>query len=190
MKDAEDSSSRTKNRKSKMKELRSAQRRQRQHSPARAYITGTRTLRTVGGRGGGCQKKPIKKRWGLIGMHAHLVIRQQRRLPLPRQTLGQLPARRIVLEKVAVVIEVPVRGRGVSLELGRIRAPVRRVHDVLVHREVVPAPVPVPEPHRAAIRAPCRLRHLRRRQREARVAPLLWGRRERVGRGRGAVRVR
>ena len=66
----------------------------------------------------------------------------------------------------------------------------RRVHDVLVHREVVPAPVPEPVPPRVAVRAPGRLRLLRRGQREARVAPLLRRRRERIRRGRRAVRVR
>jgi hypothetical protein len=118
-----------------------------------------------------------------------LVIGQQRRLTLPRQTLRQLPQRGVILDEMAEVVLVALRRGGVPLEIGRIRAPARRVHDVLVHREVIPAAVPEPVPRRATVRAPRGLRLLRRREREARVAPLLGWRRERVRRGR-RVRVR
>jgi len=115
-----------------------------------------------------------------IHVRYELVIRQQRRLTLARETLGELLATRIVLDKVAVVVHVSVRRGRVPLKLGRIRAPVRRVHDVLVHREVIAPSVPEPVSQLATVCPPRRLGLLLRGQRKTRIAPFLWGRRERV----------
>jgi len=134
------------------------------------------------------RKKTFKKK-AVVGA-AHLVIRQLGRLTLARETLGELPESRVVLEEVAVVVHVSVRRGRVSLEVGRIRVPGRGVHDVLVHREVVAPAVPEAVPQLATVRPLRGLGQLRRGQRKAGAAPLLRGRRERVGRGRGLVRVR
>lgn len=138
-------------------------------------ITSTRTLQTVGRY---CQKTTHRDIRGV--RLAHLLIRQQRRLTLARETLGELLASRVVLEKVEVMVHVPVRRGGVALEVGRVRVPGRRVHDVLVHREVVAPPVPVSVPQLATVRPPRRLGLLQRGQRKARIPPFLWGSRERV----------
>jgi hypothetical protein len=121
-----------------------------------------------------------KLRYKKKGGAAHLVIRQQRRLTLARETLGELLESRIVLDKVAIVVHVSVRRSRVSLKFGRIGAPVRRVHDVLVHREVVAPSVPEPVPQLATVCSPRRLGLLLRGQRKTRIAPFLWGCRERV----------
>jgi len=132
--------------------------------------------------GGGRESETFRPYVGTSEVHIRyeLVIGQLRRVALPRQALRELPARGIVLDKRAVVIQVPLRRCWVAREFGRVRPVLRRVDYVLVQREVVPAPVPESVAQYATVRAPGRLWLLRRGQREAWVAPLLWWGRERV----------